>query len=196
MPASFCAPVLYVNIFMAENWEELELEKMNSLDTLVVNGEPSFCVSSRELSMYQQAFANADLTAGGEMGYEPFLKKEKAFYLGTTDDYEAVRANLGGIYRMIVLEDMQKAGKVKGRFTHFWSIDGSLEGDEKKAADSLVYYFIGESAQDVFNLQNGNGLSLNKNMLKIYVEGNDEFAGVEELLSCLTMQEYGEGREE
>lgn len=196
MPVSFCAPVLYVNIFMVKDWEELGLEKLNSLDVLTLEGEPSFCVSSRELSMYQQAFADAGLTAEGEMGYEPFLKKEKAFYLGTTDDYEAVRASLGGIYQMIVLEDLQKAGKVKGRFTHFWSIDGSLEGDEKKAADSLVYYFIGESAQDVFNLQNGNGLSLNKNMLEIYVEGNDEFANVEEQLKYLTMQEYGEGSKE
>lgn len=196
MPVSFCAPVLYVNIFMVKDWKELGLEKLNSLDALTLEGEPSFCVSSRELSMYQQAFADAGLTAEGEMGYEPFLKKEKAFYLGTTDDYEAVRASLGGIYQMIVLEDLQKAGKVKGRFTHFWSIDGSLEGDEKKAADSLVYYFIGESAQDVFNLQNGNGLSLNKNMLEIYVEGNDEFANVEEQLKYLTMQEYGEGSKE
>ena len=60
----------------------------------------------------------------------------------------------------------------------------------------LVYYFIGESAQDVFNLQNGNGLSLNKNMLEIYVEGNDEFADVVEQLKYLTMQEYGEGSKE
>lgn len=196
MPASFCAPVLYLNTFMVENWKDLNLEKMTSTDVLSVDGEASFCVSSRELSMYQEAFADAGLTAGGEMGYEPFLAKEKAFYLGTTDDYEAVRANLGGIYQMIVLEDLQKAGKVKGRFTHYWSIDGSLEGDAKKAADSLVYYFIGESAQDVFNLQNGNGLSLNKNMLKIYVEGNDEFAQVEAQLDHLVMQEYGEGAKE
>lgn len=196
MPASFCAPVLYVNTFMVQNWKDLGLEKINSLDALTLDGEPSFCVSSRELSMYQQAFDDTGLAAEGEMGYEPFLTKEKAFYLGTTDDYEAVRASLGGIYQMVVLEDLQKAGKVKGRFTHFWSIDGSLEGDEKKAADSLVYYFIGESAQDVFNLQNGNGLSLNKNMLNIYVEGNDEFANVEEQLKYLTMQEYGEGSKE
>ena len=167
---------------MAEDWEEMNLEKISDTESLSINGESSFCVSSRELSMYQDAFGNKELTAGGEMGYEPFLKKEKAFYLGTTDDYEAVRASLGGIYKMIVFEDLQKAGKVKGRFTHYWSIDGSLEGEEKKAADSLVYYFIGESAQDVFNLQNGNGLSLNKNMLEIYVEGNDEFADVVEQL--------------
>lgn len=196
MPVSFCAPVLYVNTFMAEGWEGMDLEKITSTDSLVLDGEASFCVSSRELSMYQQAFADAGLEAGGEMGYEPFLKKEKAFYLGTTDDYEAVRASLGGIYKMVVLEDLQKAGKVQGRFTHFWSIDGSLEGEEKRAADSLVYYFIGESAQDVFNLQNGNGLSLNKNMLEIYVEGNDEFADVAEQLKYLTMQEYGEGSKE
>ena len=193
MPTSFCAPVLYINTFMVGNWKDLNLEKLTSIDGLAVDGKSSFCVSSRELSMYREAFANTKLTAGGEMGYEPFLAKEKAFYLGTTDDYAAVQANLGGIYQMIVLEDLQRDGKVKGRFTHYWSINGGLEGDAKKAADSLVYYFIGESAQDVFNLQNGNGLSLNKNMMKIYVEGNDEFAEVKAQLKYLVMQEYGEG---
>ena len=130
------------------------------------------------------------------MGYEPFLKKETAYYLGNTDDYEAVRAILGGIYKMVVLEDLQKEGKVKGSFTHFWSISGALEGEEKTAADSLVYYLMGESAQDVFNLQDGNGLSLNKSMLETYVKGNDEFTDVVDQLKYLKMQEYGEGSKE
>lgn len=196
IPISFCAPVLYVNTYMAENWEELELEKITNIDALSLDGKESFCVSQKDLAMYQQAFSDTSLKAEGKMGYEPFLKKEKAFYLGSTDDYEAVRASLGGIYRMVVLEDLQRSGKVKGRFTHFWSINGNLDSNEKKAADSLVYYLTGESAQDVFNLQNGNGLSLNKNMLKTYVRGNDEFEKVEAQLAYLTMQDYKEGARE
>ena len=82
---------------------------------------------------------------------------------------------------------------VKGSFTHYWSISGALEGEEKEAADSLVYYLMGESAQDVFNLQDGNGLSLNKTMLETYVKGNDEFKDVVSQLKDLKMQEYGEG---
>ena len=105
--------------------------------------------------MYQQAFGDTSLKAGGSHGLRALLKKETAYYLGNTDDYEAVRAILGGIYKMVVLEDLQKEGKVKGSFTHFWSISGALEGEEKTAADSLVYYLMGESAQDVFNLQDG-----------------------------------------
>lgn len=190
IPVSFSAPVLYVNTYMVSDWEALELEKISSVDALTVDGEESFCVSRQELSMYQQAFSAPELDAEGEMGYEPFLKKEKAFYLGSTDDYEAVRTCLGGIYHMVVLEDLQKDGKVKGRFTHYWSISKALEGDEKKAADSLVYYLVGESAQDIFNLQNGNGLSLNKSMLDTYVKGNDEFAPIVAQLKNLTMQEY------
>lgn len=190
IPVSFSAPVLYVNTYMVSDWEALGLEKVISVDALTVDGEESFCVSREELSMYQQAFSAPELVAEGEMGYEPFLKKEKAFYLGSTDDYEAVRTCLGGIYHMVVLEDLQKDGKVKGKFTHYWSISKALEGDEKKAADSLVYYLVGESAQDIFNLQNGNGLSLNKSMLDTYVKGNDEFAPIVAQLKNLTMQEY------
>ena len=127
----------------------------------------------------------------GEKGYESFLKRETAYYLGSTDDYEAVRAGLGGIYKMVVLDKLQRDGAVKGRFTHLWSINGSLKGDDKKASDSLVYYLAGESAQDVFNLQSGNGLPLNKAMMETYVQGNDEFQAIAEGLEYLTM-EYGE----
>ena len=101
-----------------------------------------------------------------------------------------MRASLGGIYKMVVLTGLQEEGKVQGRFTHLWSINGSLEGQAKQAADNLVYYLLGESAQDVFNLQNGNGLSLNKNMMETYVDGNDEFQEILDHLDSLQM-EYG-----
>ena len=194
LPVSFSAPVLYVNTHMVPA-QELS-EDFTSLDQLEVEGMLSVCVGAKDREMYREAFgAGKDPAFGeakpGEKGYEPFLKRETAYYLGSTDDYEAVRAGLGGIYKMVVLDKLQRDGAVKGRFTHLWSINGSLKGDDKKASDSLVYYLAGESAQDVFNLQSGNGLPLNKAMMETYVQGNDEFQAIAEGLEYLTM-EYGE----
>ncbi len=194
LPVSFSAPVLYVNTHMVPA-QELP-EDFTSLDQLEVEGMLSVCVGAKDREMYREAFgAGKDPAFGeakpGEKGYEPFLKRETAYYLGSTDDYEAVRAGLGGIYKMVVLDKLQRDGAVKGRFTHLWSINGSLKGDDKKASDSLVYYLAGESAQDVFNLQSGNGLPLNKAMMDTYVQGNDEFQAIAEGLEYLTM-EYGE----
>ena len=196
IPIAFRAPVLYVNTHMVSDTKELP--NACGLERLQYEGAPSYCVSAKHREMYREAFQapegatefqKADV---GEKGYEPFLKREKAYYLGDTDDYEIVQASLGGIYEMVVLTKLQEEGKVKGQFTHFWSINGSLKGEEKAAADSLVFYLMGENAQDVFNLQNGNGLSLNKRMLKAYVESNREFQQVQEQLESLKM-EYGEG---
>ena len=196
IPIAFRAPVLYVNTHMVPDTKELP--NACGLERLQYEGAPSYCVSAKHREMYREAFQapegatefqKADV---GEKGYEPFLKREKAYYLGDTDDYEIVQASLGGIYEMVVLTKLQEEGKVKGQFTHFWSINGSLKGEEKAAADSLVFYLMGENAQDVFNLQNGNGLSLNKRMLKAYVESNREFQQVQEQLESLKM-EYGEG---
>ncbi len=194
LPVSFSAPVLYVNTHMVPA-QELP-EDFTSLDQLEVEGMLSVCVGAKDREMYREAFgAGKDPAFGeakpGEKGYEPFLKRETAYYLGSTDDYEAVRAGLGGIYKMVVLDKLQRDGAVKGRFTHLWSINGSLKGDDKKASDSLVYYLAGESAQDVFNLQSGNGLPLNKAMMDTYVQGNDEFQAIAEGLEYLTMA-YGE----
>lgn len=196
IPLSFRAPVLYVNTYMIP---EDEIPAMiTRLEQLNYNGGSSYCVSTEEYGMYEKAFEDAKdsevfgkAPIAAEKGYEPFLHREIAYYLGSTDDYEAVRASLGGIYKMVVLEKLQKEGKVKGRFTHLWSINGKLEGDEKTAADSMVYYLAGEGAQDILNLQNGNGLSLNRNMMKTYVSGNDEFQDVVKHLDRLEM-EYGE----
>ncbi len=196
IPASFRAPVLYINTYLIP--EDQIPKDVTSLDQLKdMDGKSSYCVSAQVRGMYRAAFGAAETTDGfarakaGEMGYEPFLKREAAYYLGTTDDYEAVRASLGGIYKMVVLESLQKEGKVKGQFTHLWSIDGSLTEDARTAADSLVYYLMSETAQDIFNLQSGNGLSVNKKMLETYVDGNDEFKAVARELDHLQM-EYGE----
>lgn len=196
IPIAFRAPVLYVNTHMIP--EDQIPEDVTRLSQLVdETGETSYCVSTENLDMYRAAFADSDEEAAFEealpngKGYEPFLERKTAYYLGNTDDYEAVRASLGGIYKMKVMTSLQKEGKVRGQFTHLWSISGALEGEAKTAADSLVYYLMGETAQDVFNLQNGNGLSLNRNMLEIYVKSNDEFRDVVKMLDHLTM-EYGE----
>ncbi len=203
IPISFSAPVLYVNTHMISDRERLEaLSELTSLHELKdEDGNFSFCVSGEFADMYREAFpkdetaqAKADFMVSAEKGYEPFLKREKAFYLGSTDDYEMIRASLGGIYQMIVLNTLQEEGKVKGRFTHLWSINGSLENDDKRAADSLVYYLMSERAQDVFNVQDGNGLSMNKRMLETYVKGNDEFEGVLKGLDTLQM-DYSGGSE-
>lgn len=198
IPVSFRAPVLYVNTHMVP--EEQIPAVITSLADLELDGTPSYCVSQEDRLMYRDAFQPSETDAAfqeagaEEKGYEPFLRREMAYYLGNTDDYEAIRAGLGGIYKMVVLKELQESGAVQGHFTHLWSINGDLKDQERRAADSLLYYLMGEPAQDVFNLQNGNGLSLNKNMLKTYVEGNDEFQDILEGLEYLRM-EYGEGPE-
>ncbi|MCD8222317.1 MAG: serine/threonine protein kinase [Clostridiales bacterium] len=199
IPVSFCAPVLYVNTHQITDEETLnQLADLISVKRLSdENGEPSFCVSATVRDMYREAFRGTDevdqmeeFAAPGtdEKGYELFLSREKAYYLGTTDDYEAIRASLGGIYSMVVMDQLQSDGRIKGQFTHLWSIDGNLTGDAKSAADSLVYYLLSENAQDIFNLQDGNGLSLNKTMLSTYVSSNDEFEDIVGKLDTLQME--------
>ena len=194
IPVSFCAPVLYVNTYLIT--EPGDLSGITSLEKLTLDGRPSYCVGSEDREMYRQAFrAREDDEAfagdGSGQGYEPFLKREKAYYLGTTDDYEMIQAGLGGIYRMVVLEKLQKEGRVKGRFTHLWSIRDSLTKEEHTAADHMVFYLLGERAQDIFNVQNGNGLSLNRNIMEVYVNNNEEFRPVIDQLEDLRM-EYGD----
>lgn len=215
IPISFSAPVLYVNTHMIT--DETILSSLSSLDSVTElidsEEEVSFCVSADMLDIYRDAFiatddvenmeefdgldtSGSDHTGGGHsgdsQGYEPFLKEEKAYLLGSTDDYEMVRSALGGIYQMVVLSDLQQSGRVKGRFTHLWSVNGNLTEDEETAAQNLVYYLMQERCQDIFNVQSGNGLSMNKNMMDTYVENNDEFSLLADSLDSLQIIYNGE----
>lgn len=185
IPVSFSVPVLYVNTNMVKP-EDIPPVILSAAD-LQAGANPGYCVSREYYEQFNEALGGSLTPPAGEYGYEDFLDRKAAYYLGSTDDYEVVRAGLGGIYRMITLKELMAQGKIYGVFTRYYSIREGLDEEQKKAAENMVFYLLSERAQDVYNIQNGNGLSVNREMMKIYVNSNDEFSGIYQALKRKTM---------
>ncbi len=106
-----------------------------------------------------------------------FFAGEAPVWLADTLDYAEVQEALPGIYEVLPVP-----GGLVAKYNQVWSVDGNARKLDQEAANRILYYFLGESAQDVLHLQNDSSLPLNKNILSTYMEVNQEFAFLKEEL--------------
>lgn len=117
--------------------------------------------------------------------YAQFAEQTVDRYLGTVEDYSNVQRDLSGIYKLSYLEATESE---QGEFTDLWSINASASEAEYAAAIRLLYYFLSETSQDYLTVQNDNNLPLNRNILDIYMDVNNDFSGVDSLLLTIEMK--------
>lgn len=110
---------------------------------------------------------------------ERFLSGESACLIADTSVYNWVQASLPGIYSVGFFD---KSGIV-GRFQDCFSMNAAASEEEKAAAVQVLVYLLADNAQDVFYVQNGNSLPLNKKIYDAYTEINREFKGLEKSFS-------------
>lgn len=186
IPIAFSVPVFYVNTKAFYDDEIDALKGISDLSSLAAE----YSMDETLYETYKDSL-NADDSKIISGGLEAFLSRQCGCYFGTTDDYETVRAGLGGIYRMVVPVQMIRSHAVKGKFTHAWCIAAGSSETENRACENMVYYLISQRAEDIFCLRNGHGLPLSRKMMKEYAAGNEEYADILEIMEDLEM-EYGE----
>lgn len=127
-------------------------------------------------------YGNSRLMGQGEVSKknsrEDYLSKGNAFYIGGSDEYIKVQAELPGIYEVMPVLGQ----KCYGSFTDLWGV--SAQGDEAQinAGKRVLYYFLGQVAQDVFYVQHTEGLPINKKMMEVYYTVNGEMYFMEDYL--------------
>jgi len=109
--------------------------------------------------------------------YDKYINSE-ANYIGTIFDYEKIQKDMAGIYTI----DKSMEDVTNHRFTNLWSINIDSSDKEKNAAIRVLYYFLSEISQEELTVQNNNGLPLNKNIMSIYTDVNNDFTYV---LDCI-----------
>lgn len=113
---------------------------------------------------------------------ELFLEQKVSRYIGGVEDYRRIQEELPGIYE---LELPENAEGMSGSFCNLWSISADTSESEYAAAIRLLYYFLSETAQDYLTVQHDNFLPLNKNVMKAYLDVNNDFAGLEAYMERL-----------
>lgn len=101
---------------------------------------------------------------------DAFLEGGSAIWIGDSRDYGEVQERLPGIYTVIPL----RQERVIAGFDELWAVDSQAGKIDKLAAKRILYYFLGETAQDVLHLQNDTNLPLNKNEFATYLDVNQE----------------------
>ena len=107
-----------------------------------------------------------------------FFSGTSPFWIGDSRDYSQVQEALTGVYRMMPVEQET----LTGGYDCMWSVDSRAARLDQAAAKRILYYFLGETAQDVLHLQYDNSLPLNRSEFAAYIEVNQEFSFLKEQL--------------
>lgn len=114
---------------------------------------------------------NSRQSIGKENSQEDFFNQKTSVWVSDTESYTKVQEALPGLYTMAPVN----VSPPVARYASLWSVDGGASEGEKNAAKRLLYYFLGENAQDILHIQNMTALPLNKNEFQIFLEVNQEF---------------------
>lgn len=133
----------------------------------------SLCVTVRYGNSLQENLAD-------DYDYEKYLNSE-ANYIGTIYDYEKIQEDMAGIYTI----DTSMQNVSNHRFTNLWSVNTNASEQEKNAAIRVLYYFLSEISQEELTVLNNNGLPLNKNIMTIYTDVNNDFSYILDYIDSL-----------
>lgn len=183
MPLAFTMPIVYINT--VQNAENL------SVDELVDNGNfvytkdnyltlHNLYLSDNKLQKFKDlpdvSEISGNVSNNSKNAEERFLNNEEACLISDSSRYEAVQANLAGIYKMELLNE---TGMV-GSFEDCFSINSNASDDEIAAATQILVYLLSENAQDICYVQDGKYLPLNKAIYGAYIQINGEFLKLED----------------
>ena len=183
MPMAFTMPIVYINT--VKNAENLSTEELVNSGDFVYTTDSYLTLHNLYLSKdsLQKFEALPDVSTytnkiakNNQNAEERFLNNEETCLISDSSRYEAVQANLAGIYKM---ELLNQNGMV-GSFEDCFSINSNASDDEIAAATQVLVYLLSENAQDICYVQDGKYLPLNKAIYEAYIQINGEFTKLEE----------------
>lgn len=116
-----------------------------------------------------------------------FIDRTSLFCVAGTDSYRRVQDEMGAGYMVVPLRE---ENAVQGRFVSLWSVNGNQDDVQVKAGKRLLYYFLGQRAQDALCVQNAKAFPLNKEIMEtVYVIVNPEMSFVPEQKTDFSLNE-------
>lgn len=104
-----------------------------------------------------------------EGNYNEFISETCRSYIDNCDSYAEIQMQMIGKYQVMVPETIQE-----GMFVRAWSVSVQEDRGKQAAGERVIYYLLGEVAQDTMYVQDTEGLPLNKNEFEVYIDVNSE----------------------
>lgn len=127
----------------------------------------------------------------GKNSREAYYSGEAPVYVDSNENYHQVQVQLPGIYVVMPVQEAVVCG-----YTDCWSVNSASREEEIAAAKRLLYYWLGEVAQDALHIQHVNALPINRNMAEEYEDINGELDFLEETLKNATVQRQTKKQQE
>lgn len=132
-------------------------------------------------------YGNSNLIEKGKISktndVDKYLAKENAFCIDGSETYSAIQKQLPGIYEVMPILD----NDYYLSFCDYWGVSSQGSDAQINAAKRVIYYFLGQVAQDVYYVQHTEGLPINKAMLSVYCSVNGELYFLEEYVDGAQM---------
>ena len=132
-------------------------------------------------------YGNSNLIENGKISktndVDKYLAKENAFCIDGSETYSTIQKQLPGIYEVMPILD----NDYYLSFCDYWGVSSQGSDAQINAAKRVIYYFLGQVAQDVYYVQHTEGLPINKAMLSVYCSVNGELYFLEEYVDGAQM---------
>ncbi len=132
-------------------------------------------------------YGNSNLIENGKIfktnDVDKYLAKENAFCIDGSETYSTIQKQLPGIYEVMPILD----NDYYLSFCDYWGVSSQGSDAQINAAKRVIYYFLGQVAQDVYYVQHTEGLPINKAMLSVYCSVNGELYFLEEYVDGAKM---------
>lgn len=163
-------------------------------DYVLLNDYKSYILEQKQLPLsfdipilYENTISEkkqtSDLSVIADADKTEFLKEKSRYYLGNTRDYADVQETFAAVYQVGQIADYKD---LEGEFVNLWSIRSDVSEDEYNAAVRLLYYYLSETAQDYYTIQNNHAIPVNKTILNTYKDIYDEFDISDDILKELS----------
>lgn len=137
-------------------------------------------------------YGNINLMSRGKVNrsndLKKFLEKKNVLYIAGSDSYRSIQEQLPGIYAVMPIQDIE----LTGYFTDQWCVSSQGSDEQIFAGKRLLFYFLGEQAQDAMYIQHKEGLPLNKAMLDVYQNVNGELYFLSDVIERVTFHAQNE----
>ena len=205
MPLSFLPVVCYMNQIVAQvlnnptDRDVLQLIAPNKgkysfylghyrYADLMYLAEPELFENGRITIPQASAVALTDIKhAYNNQGYnfsksamDMFAQDTLLYLIEDISLYRTVQKELPGYY---AVKPFEFNHQMVASFTNEWSISAEATKNQQEIAMLFLGYLLSDSAQNQLNIQNDNGVPLNKNTLDSFVKVNNEFSFLTEDLT-------------
>lgn len=125
--------------------------------------------------------------AEGSNNLQDFYDGKTPYLQDGTILYDDIQTNMAGKYS-IQFQSFDEKDTLNGCFLDAWSVCAYSDEAKRKASERVIAYLLGETGQDYYYIQNGNGTPINKACFSDYISINWELAELDTYMDSLDIK--------